>query len=118
MVTLPAELTFTRAEQVRCALAAAFGPGLSTVAADCGPTVFCDSARMRELVRRHKHATAADAVFRVVGIRCEGRRATVALMVTWLRAAVMSGGRYRQGGVQAGRRRASVMAEKGRAGNA
>jgi anti-anti-sigma factor len=63
---LPGELTASNAEQVQLELAAAFGPGVSTVIADGTPTVFCDSAGLRELVIAHKHATAAGTAFRVV----------------------------------------------------
>lgn len=66
VVTLPGELTHSNADQVKMTLAAAFGPGVGTVVADGTPTVFCDSAGVRELVIAHKHATAAGATFRVV----------------------------------------------------
>ena len=66
VVTLPGELTHGNADQVKLTLAAAFGAGVGTVVADGTPTVFCDSAGVRELVVAHKHATAAGATFRVV----------------------------------------------------
>lgn len=66
VVTLPDELTIGNADQVRLDLAAAFGPGVSTVVADGTSSEFCDSAGMRELVIAHKHATATGAAFRVV----------------------------------------------------
>lgn len=66
MIKLPGELTASNAEQVKFELTAAFAPGIGTVIADGTPTVFCDSAGVRELVIAHKHATAAGAAFRVV----------------------------------------------------
>jgi anti-anti-sigma factor len=66
VVTLPGELTRSNAGQVKVTLAAAFGPGVGTVVADGTPTIFCDSAGVRELVVAHKHAAAAGATFRVV----------------------------------------------------
>jgi anti-anti-sigma factor len=66
VIMLPGELTSSNAEQVKLELAAAFEPDVSTVIADGTPTVFCDSAGVRELVIAHKHAIAAGAAFRVV----------------------------------------------------
>jgi anti-anti-sigma factor len=65
VVTLPDEMTFANARQVRAELAAAFGPGVSTVIADGTATVFCDSAGIRELVHARRHAAAVGAGFRV-----------------------------------------------------
>lgn len=66
VVPLPGELTYSNADQVGVALAAAFGPGVRTVVADGSQAVFCDSCGMRELVLAHKRATELGIDFRVV----------------------------------------------------
>jgi anti-sigma B factor antagonist len=65
VITMPGEVTYLNAEQVRIELAAALVPDTTAVVADFTHTGFCDSSGVRELVTAHKRATANNVAFRV-----------------------------------------------------
>jgi len=58
IVTLPAEIDMSNAEQVRQGLLSAVAQGASRVIADMTATTFCDSAGVTVLVRVVRQATA------------------------------------------------------------
>ena len=66
VVTLPAEVDVTNADQVYDRLEAATGTGAFVVIADCTNTTFCDAAGVRRLVRFHARAAARGIQFRLV----------------------------------------------------
>jgi anti-sigma B factor antagonist len=65
VITLPAEVDVSKAEQVGQDLAAALAQGASLVIADMSTTTFCDSAGVTALVRAVRKANASGAGLRV-----------------------------------------------------
>jgi anti-anti-sigma factor len=65
VITMPREVTYLNAEQVRLELAAALVPGTAAVVVDFTRTGFCDSSGVRELVMAHKRAAATKVTFGV-----------------------------------------------------
>ena len=74
MVTLPAEIDMTNADQVGADLDAAFGPGIAVVIADMSGTRFCDTSGIHALVLAHQRAKADNTGFRVAAGPGEVRR--------------------------------------------
>jgi anti-sigma B factor antagonist len=66
IVSLPAEIDITNAEDVGKQLGEAFAPGVTVVIADLGSTVFCDSSGARQLVLANKRAVASNRELLVV----------------------------------------------------
>jgi anti-sigma B factor antagonist len=66
VVTLPAEVDVTNADQVREALLAVVNQGAAWIVADMGKTTFCDSTGVSALVRTFKRATASGGGMRLV----------------------------------------------------
>ena len=60
IVTLPAEIDVTNADQAAADLAAAFVRGIRAVVADLTCTTFCDSSAVRALVQSHLLAASLD----------------------------------------------------------
>ena len=65
MVTLPAEVDVSNADQIRQDLAALLAQDASVVIVDMSPTTFCDSAGVTALVRAVRQANASGAGLRV-----------------------------------------------------
>jgi anti-sigma B factor antagonist len=66
VVTLPAEVDVTNADQVRESLLAVVNQGAAWIVADMGKTTFCDSTGVSALVRTFKRATASGGGMRLV----------------------------------------------------
>jgi anti-sigma B factor antagonist len=66
VVTLPAEIDVTNADQVREALLAVVNQGAISLVADMSTTTFCDSTGISALVRTFKRATASGGGMRLV----------------------------------------------------
>jgi anti-sigma B factor antagonist len=66
VVTTPAEIDLTTAEQLRMALLRAAARRQTTVVVDMTRTRFCDSAGLTVLVRAHKRALAEGGELRLV----------------------------------------------------
>jgi anti-sigma B factor antagonist len=66
VVTAPAEIDMTTADQLRTILLEWHTRGHTTTVVDMTGTQFCDSAGLRELVRAHKRAVAAGGGLRLV----------------------------------------------------
>ncbi len=66
VVTAPAEIDATTADQLRAILLEWHTRGHATVVVDMTGTQFCDSAGLRELVRAHKRARAEGGELRLV----------------------------------------------------
>jgi anti-sigma B factor antagonist len=66
VVTTPAEIDFTTAEQLRMALLRAAARRQTTVVVDMSRTRFCDSAGLTVLVRAHKRALAEGGELRLI----------------------------------------------------
>jgi anti-sigma B factor antagonist len=66
VVTAPAEIDITTAEQLRTVLLHAANRGHATVVVDMTLTRFCDSAALTVLVRAHKRAVADGGELRLV----------------------------------------------------
>jgi anti-anti-sigma factor len=64
VVTLPAEIDFTVAEEVTDQICAAFAPGVTAVAADLTATTFCDSSGIRHLLLASERASATGVQLR------------------------------------------------------
>ena len=65
IVTLPAEIDITNAEQSAADLAAACRPGTRAVVADLTRTTFCDSSAVRALLQSHQLAASLDIDLKV-----------------------------------------------------
>ncbi len=59
VVTLPAEIDFTNAEEASDQIRAGFRPGVTVVIADLTTTIFCDSPGIRHLLLAHERASAS-----------------------------------------------------------
>ncbi len=66
VVTLPAEIDVTNADEVREQLLAVVNQGASVLVADMSETTFCDSAGITALVRAFRRATESGTKFRLV----------------------------------------------------
>jgi anti-sigma B factor antagonist len=66
VVTLPAEVDVTNADQVREDLLAVVNQGAVSLVADMSKTTFCDSTGVSALVRTFKRATASGGGMRLV----------------------------------------------------
>jgi anti-sigma B factor antagonist len=66
VVTTPAEIDMTTADQLRATLLDWHGRGHATVVVDMTGTQFCDSAGLRELVLAHKRAVPEGGGLRLV----------------------------------------------------
>lgn len=66
MVTLPAEIDATNADQVRESLLGVVNQGAASLVADLSKTTFCDSTGVSALVRTFKRATASGGGMRLV----------------------------------------------------
>jgi anti-sigma B factor antagonist len=66
VVTAPAEIDVTTAEQLRTVLLHSAARGHATVVVDMTRTRFCDSAGLTVLVRAHKRAVAEGGELRLV----------------------------------------------------
>jgi anti-sigma B factor antagonist len=66
VVTAPAEIDVTTAEQLRMVLLHSAARGHNTVVVDMTRTRFCDSAGLTVLVRSHKRAVAEGGELRLV----------------------------------------------------
>ena len=66
VVTAPAEIDVTTAEQLRTVLLHLAGRGNATIVVDMTCTRFCDSAGLTVLVRAHKRAVAEGGELRLV----------------------------------------------------
>ncbi len=66
VVTLPAEVDVTNADQVREELLSVVNQGAAWIVADMGKTTFCDSTGVSALVRTFKRATASGGGMRLV----------------------------------------------------
>jgi len=66
VVTLPAEVDVTNADQVREDLLAVVNQGAVSLVADMSKTTFCDSTGVSALVRAFKRATASGGGMRLV----------------------------------------------------
>lgn len=65
VVTLPAEIDLTLADDVREALLSVLNQGAAGLVVDMTATTFCDSAGITALVRAFRRATANGAAMRV-----------------------------------------------------
>jgi anti-sigma B factor antagonist len=66
VVTLPAEIDATNADQVREDLLSLINQGAMLLIADLSKTTFCDSAGVSALVRAFRRAAASDSRMRLV----------------------------------------------------
>lgn len=66
VITLPAEIDISNADQVRDELLSLLNRGPAVLLVDMAETTFCDSAGVNALVRAHKRATANGAEMRLV----------------------------------------------------
>jgi anti-sigma B factor antagonist len=66
VVTLPAEIDVTNADQIREALLGVVNQGAASLVADMSKTTFCDSTGVSALVRTFKRATASGGGMRLV----------------------------------------------------
>jgi anti-sigma B factor antagonist len=66
VITAPAAIDLTNADDLRVALLAATTQGFGTVIVDLRGTEFCDSAAVRELARGHDRAVAEGGQLRLV----------------------------------------------------
>jgi anti-anti-sigma factor len=66
VVTTPAEIDLTTADQLRAVLIAAASGGHPIVVVDMTGTVFCDSLGLNTLIRAHQRATAEGGELRLV----------------------------------------------------
>jgi anti-sigma B factor antagonist len=66
VVTLPAEIDTTNADQVRESLLGVVNQGAASLVADLSQTTFCDSTGVSALVRTFKRATASGGGMRLV----------------------------------------------------
>jgi anti-sigma B factor antagonist len=65
VVTLPAEIDVTNAEQTRQALASAASHDAAVLIIDMSQTIFCDSAGVAAIIAAHTQATAAGTQLRL-----------------------------------------------------
>jgi anti-anti-sigma factor len=79
VVTLPAEIDVTTAEQLRVALLHAASQGQPIVVVDLAQTRSCDTAGLRVLVRAHRRAFAEGGELRLV-IPAEGAVAQIVVL--------------------------------------
>jgi anti-sigma B factor antagonist len=66
MVTLPAEIDVTNAEEIRQALVSAASHDAASLVIDMSQTTFCDSAGVNAIIAAHKQATASGTQLRLV----------------------------------------------------
>ena len=66
VVTLPAEIDITNADQIGEALSSAIASGAAIVIADMTGTSFCNSSGISMLVQAHRQAVANQAELRLV----------------------------------------------------
>jgi len=66
VVTLPAEIDITNADQVREDLLSVLNQGAALLIADLGQTTFCDSAGVSALARTFRRADASQSRMRLV----------------------------------------------------
>ncbi len=66
VVTLPAEIDVTNAEEIRQALVSAAGHDAAVLIIDMSETTFCDSAGVNAIIAAHKQATAAGTKLQLV----------------------------------------------------
>jgi anti-sigma B factor antagonist len=66
VVTLPAEIDITNADNVREDLLSVLNQGAVLLIADLSNTTFCDSAGVSALVRTYRRAAASDSGMRLV----------------------------------------------------
>ena len=66
VVTLPAEIDVTNADEVREELLGILNQGSVLLIADLGKTTFCDSAGVSALVRTFRHAATSGIAMRLV----------------------------------------------------
>jgi anti-anti-sigma factor len=68
VVTLPAEVDISTADQLRDELLAVIDEGVAVLVVDMSATTFCDSAALSALIIAHKRAAAAAAELRLVAV--------------------------------------------------
>jgi anti-sigma B factor antagonist len=66
VVSAPAEIDTTNADELRRAMLSCVNEEHATLVVDMTKTTFCDSAGMKELVQAHKEAAAAGGEVRLV----------------------------------------------------
>ncbi len=66
VITLPAEIDATNAEQIRQALESAASHDAAVLIIDMSQTTFCDSAGVNAIIAAHHQATAAGTQLRLV----------------------------------------------------
>ena len=66
VVTVPAEIDTTNADEVRQALLAAAGQDAAVLIIDMSGTTFCDSAGLKAIIAAHTRATNAGTQLRLV----------------------------------------------------
>jgi len=66
VVSMPAEIDATNADEVLARVTAAFAPGVTVVIANLTGTRFCDSAGLRHLLLAHREAARAGVQLRLV----------------------------------------------------
>lgn len=66
VVTMPAEIDITTAEQLRAVLREVIRGGYPAVVVDLSRTLFCDSSGLHTLLRAHKRAAADGGGLRLV----------------------------------------------------
>jgi anti-anti-sigma factor len=74
-VSLPGEIDFINASEVRDALGLALESGAAVLIADAAETTFCDCAGVSALVHAHRQATASASCLRVATASRVMRRA-------------------------------------------
>jgi anti-anti-sigma factor len=65
VVTMPAEIDITNADEIRQALLAAAGRGAPTLIIDMSGTTFCDSAGVQAIIDAYNQATATHTQLRL-----------------------------------------------------
>jgi anti-sigma B factor antagonist len=66
IITLPAEIDVTNAEEIRQALLTAVGRGPDILVIDMSATTFCDSAGVNAIISAHREAGANSTELRLV----------------------------------------------------
>ncbi|HEX3921331.1 MAG TPA: STAS domain-containing protein [Streptosporangiaceae bacterium] len=66
VITMPAEIDLTNADQVCQALLAAVSPGVAVLVIDMSRTTFCDSAGVHAVISAYRHAATTGTQLRLV----------------------------------------------------
>jgi anti-sigma B factor antagonist len=65
IVTMPAEIDITNADEIPELITAACAPGVTVIIADLTGTTFCDSGGLQRLIQASRKAAAAGAELRL-----------------------------------------------------